>query len=598
MTSKHSVVVLLTLVLLNPLAQAQTPSSPEQAAQEAELKKARIARDRKALALVEEIIKETESLKLPENRIRIQIALADLLWQRDEPRAVSFFKDAAAGLGELTAALNVEHPDYNLVQLPSQMRGEILAVVARHDARLALDFLRSTRPAAPQPGSVQPDVEAQMEMRLASGIAGKDVNEALRIAEESLKKGIDYEAINLLQRLASPDKAPADRLLTSMLGRLRSEDFSKNPGAWYVALTLLRIWSENNRIPAQGQRTTYNISLPRLNEQAARELSSSVIAAVMNDGVGGSPQLYLFSGGGSGNLQQIKMLMPDIERLSPNQAAALGRKIAEFDKINELQGGPWGKYQELIQNGTPDDLVQASKIAPGGIAGHLIQQAAGKALSQGDPEAARKLASTIEDPRQRNETSLNIDRQSAYQLGEQGSFAEARAVLSRIPLVEERAGLLAQLALRALERKGRAAAIQLLGEARALLGERSQNYQQLRAQLQIARGYAQFDSGKSISIIETAIEQLNDLAAAALILNGFDLQQYFREGEFVFSGNNPLCVVAREVAGELTAMSLQDFDRARSAAGRFARPELRAMTLLQIVQSSLLLEAPQQSEER
>ncbi|HYV06786.1 MAG TPA: hypothetical protein VFB82_19480, partial [Blastocatellia bacterium] len=303
-TLKHPTIAMVILVLMIPLAQAQSQYSSEQAAQdEAELKKARVARARKALAMVEEIVKETQSLKLPENRIRIQMGLADLLWQRDEQRALSLFNDAAAGLGEITAAMNKEDSDFSMAQTASQMREEIVSVVARHNARLAIDFLRTTRPAVPLQGSAQPDLEAQLELRLASGVASKDVNEAVRIAEESLKRGIDYEAVNLLHRIySSTNKAPADRLLASMLGRLRSEDFSRNTSAWYVAMTLLRTWSENNRIPNGGQRTTSNISLANLNDQTARDLSDSIISAVMNDGLGGSPQLYLFSGGHSASL--------------------------------------------------------------------------------------------------------------------------------------------------------------------------------------------------------------------------------------------------------------------------------------------------------
>jgi hypothetical protein len=592
---------------LIPLARAQSTTQAA-AAQEEELKRARIARDKKALAAVEEIIKEVQSLKLPENRIRVQIALADQLWERDEQRARSLFNAAAGSLGEIAADMAAKDPayydaedpgSYNLSDLALQMRREMLQIVAKHDGRLALDFLRNTRPAAPQAGYGQPNLEAQLEMSLAAEVAGKDASEALRIAEESLKKGIDYQALNLLYRLHSSDKGVAEKLLASILDRLRTEDFTKNPGSWHLALTLLRTWSENNRAPQQEtRRTTFDIRLVKLDEQAARDLSAGIIGAVMNDGLGGSPQLQLFSGQHFDNLQQIKMLMPDMERLSPNQAMALRKRIAGFDKINELQQGPWGKYQELIQNGTPVDLIEAAKTAPPGIADHLTQQAASKAFSQGDTDTARQIAGRIENPRQRNEATLNIDRQLVQRAAEQGSLADARALISRIPAIEERAGLLVQWASGAAGRGDRSTAIQLLGEAMALLGERSHNYQQLRAHLEIARAYEQLDINKSASIVETTIDQFNVLAAAALILNGFDLHQYFREGEFIISSNNMMGMVAQEMAGQLRSLALQDFDRAIAATARFQRGEMRAMALLQIVQGSLTSGSPDDTEGR
>lgn len=579
MTSKKLGASSFVLLLLIPLARAQSTSQAD-AGREQELKRVRIERDNNALAAIEEIVREVQSLKLPENRIRIQIALADLLWERDERRARSFFSAAVASFGEITTALAAEDPGYSqLAQLPLQMRQEMLQAVTKHDARLALDFLRTTRPAEPQPANAQSNLEAQLEMTVASEVAGKDVNEALRIAEESLKKGIDYQAINLLYKLHSPDKGVGEKLLASILGRLRNEDFTRNPTSWHVALTLLRIWSENKSAPHQGQqRTTFDIRLANLDEQAARELSTGILEAAMNDGLGSHP----------GIMEQLKTVLPDMESLSPNQAAALRKRIDEFDKFNELRPRPSGKYQELIQNGTPDDLIAASKTASPDIEDYLIQRAASKALEQGDTEAARQIASRIENPHQRNEEILDIDRTLVSRAAEQGSLAEARALLSRIPANEERAGLLAQWAGTAAAKGDRSTASELLGAALALVGERSSNYQQLRVQLQIARGYEQLDVARSASIAGTTIDRFNELAAAALILNGFDLHQYFREGEFIVNNNNsPMCMVAQEIAGQLRSLALQDFDRARAAAARFQREELRAMALLQIVQGSL-----------
>jgi hypothetical protein len=589
MTSNHFVKSFSILLLLIPLASAQSPAD-QSAAQADEQKKVHEERERKAAAIVEEVIKETQSLKLPENRIRIQIALTDVLWPRSEQRARALFKDAVARLGEIAAAVDGEDPEYsNLAHLPSQLRQEMLQVVAKHDARLALDFLRSTRSSSPQqrPYS-QPNVEAQLEMRIAGEVAAKDSKEALRIGEEALKNGIDYESINLLYKLQPQDKPAAEKLLGDIMGRLRTEDFTKNPASLYIALTLLRTWSENNRAADPGlPRTTVNISLANLDEQAARELSGIIINAAMSNGPGFSPDYRMLSGHLPGILQQLKPIMPEMERFWPARSGALTKRIGEFEKINEAQQGPWAKYQELIQNGTPDALLDASKTAPPEIADNLAQQAAWKAFNQGDAAKAREIVDKIGDSRQRNEMTLNIDRQLALRAAEQGTLAEARALLSRIPAPEERAGLLIQLAAKAVTKGDKSTAIQLLGEAQALIGYRPRNYQQLGAQVQIAHAYEPLDLNKSAAIVETAIDQLNDLAAAALVLNGFDLQQYFRDGELIINGGNPLGAMSQEIAVELNSISRDDFDRAKSVAARFQRGEMRVMALLEIAKRAL-----------
>ncbi len=62
---------------------------------EEQQKKEKSEKKKRAFALLEQVADEVHMLKLPENRIRVQIGVADLLWQRDEGRARSLFALAA-----------------------------------------------------------------------------------------------------------------------------------------------------------------------------------------------------------------------------------------------------------------------------------------------------------------------------------------------------------------------------------------------------------------------------------------------------------------------------------------------------------------------
>ncbi len=600
MTSKLAR-IFLVLLLVIPIVRAQS-ASPEASA--AEQKKAREEREKKTLALVDEIIKEMQSLKLPENRIRIDIALAGSLWSRDEKRARALFNDAVASLSEITATVDSGEPEYfNLAQLSQQLRQEILQVAANHDPKLALDFLRASRPTSNEQLSYgQPNFEAQLEMRMAGQIAAKDPQEALSLAEDSLRLAVDYEAMNFLYKLQSQDKSAAERFLGDILNRLRTDDFSRSPASVNIATTLLRTWIESNR-PASnqpGQRTTVNLSLSNLDEQTARELSTILIKAVLNNAptsvgvvavgsmvIDGGRTFRSYPGQMIGILQQLKPLLPDIERLSPNQIAPLRERIAEIDRLNQAQQGPWAKYQELAQKGTASELIEASKTAPPEVANSLVQQAVWKAFNQGDANSARAMVEKIDDPRQRREMALNLDRQSFYRASEQQKLAEARALLSRLPSMEERVNILCQLAGSTAAKGDKATALQLLGEAQGLVGDRALSYPQLQAQIQIANAYEELDASKSAAIVEGVIDKLNELSTAALVLNGFDIQQYFRGGEFVINGGNPLNMVAQASAQKLGSISRKEYDRARSGAERFQRLEMRVMGLLQIAQVAL-----------
>jgi hypothetical protein len=590
--------LLLVLLLVTPIVRAQSLSVDESTKSEKE--KARAEREKKALALAEEVIKETQSLRLPENRIRVDIALADSLWSRDEPRARSLLKDAITSLSEIAAAIDSGDRAYsNLTHLPAQLRQEVLQVAANHDPKLALDFLRASRPTSSEQQSyAQPDFEAQLELRLAMQLAAKNPAEALSIAEDSLKQGIDYQATNFLYTLQSKDKTAAEKFLGDILNRIRTDDLSRTPASLNAAMNLLRAWTESNR-PASGQptfRTTVNVSLTGLNEQVARELSSLIVNAVMNTAVGSVRVIgkvvdspisgRIYPGQMYGLLQQLRPMLSDIERLSPDQIPALRARLAEFDKLNEIQQGPWARYQQLVQTGTADDLLEASKNAPPEVVNNLIQQAAWKAFSQGDASHAREIVEKITNPQQRRDMMLNLDRQMFNRASDQQKLAEVRSPASRF-LLEERVGILCQIAGSASSKGDKSTALQLLGEAQALLGNRALSYPQLAAQLQIARLYQQLNSPNGAVIVGTAIEQLNELVAAAVVLNGFDLQQYFRDGEFIVSGGNQLSQIFMEFARGIGSAARTDFDQARLMAEQFQRPEMRVMALVQTVQGGL-----------
>lgn len=588
----------MMLLLIIPIVRAQ--SAPPQASAP-EKKSNRSEREKRTLALVDEIIDEAQSLRLPENRIRIGMALAGSLWSRDEKRARSLWNGAADGLRELKAAIDGGDPEYlNQTQLPQQLRQEIAQIAASHDPKLAVEFLRATRVDSPSrpPNSGLTNLEANLEMRVAAQIAAKDPSEALSLAEDSLKITLDYEALSLLYNLQSQQKAVAERFLEDILDGIRTYGIG-NSSATPVALSLLNTWIENNRAAKDpsAPRTTPNLSLSNFDEGTARELSNMIIDALLSNAPARTVSAYdrklefdgrsaLYPGQIFGMLQQLKPMLPDIERLAPGRMAALRARIVELEKSYAAQQGPWAAYQELTNAGSPEALIEAAKTAPSEVADNLIQQAAWKAINQGDDERASQIIETLADPAQRAYLKAQVARQALYRAREQKKTAEARALLARLPL-DEQVSFLVQLAGSSVAEGDKPGAFQLLAEAQGLLAGRALNYGQLQAQMQIARAYEELDATKGAQIVERVIDQVNELAAAALVLNGFDVQGYFRNGEFIITGGNPLNMVANECGRALGNGALNDVDRARLTAERFQRPEMRLIALLEIAQAAL-----------
>src|SRR2546429_9734975 len=76
-------------------ATAQSSPDPQQQQEE----KAKL--EKKASLLLEQDVSEAGALKLPENRIRVQIAAADMLWDHAATRSRGLLSDAGAMLAQM-----------------------------------------------------------------------------------------------------------------------------------------------------------------------------------------------------------------------------------------------------------------------------------------------------------------------------------------------------------------------------------------------------------------------------------------------------------------------------------------------------------------
>src|ERR1041385_711690 len=142
------------------LAQDQPTQQPT--AEDADKQKAE--REKNAYRLLDQGIDEAQSLRLVENRVRIQINAADLLWDQNQGRARSLFASAAEGVAEIGRAQSNTNnnrrvqmsPDGNgfaIQGMPQnlrnyQLRQELILTAARHDAALAYQLLAATKPPA------------------------------------------------------------------------------------------------------------------------------------------------------------------------------------------------------------------------------------------------------------------------------------------------------------------------------------------------------------------------------------------------------------------------------------------------------------------
>lgn len=637
---KKLLILTLTLALLcfsESLVIAQDQPAQQPSAEELEKQKAE--REKNAYRLLDQVIDEAQSLRLVENRVRIQLNAADMLWNQNQGRARTLFASAAEGIAELgrTPPPNnnnnrrnqvvQEGANFTVFQGPQgmrihQLRQELVLAAARHDAALAYQLLAATKP----PVTTQPTAETRgpraqltadegLEQTLLGRIAALDPKMAAQNAEQMMDKGQFPMTIpEVINQLYKQDPDAAEKLADKTVKKIQATNILTRPEVGPLIQGLLRAGprpaGDANDATAQAQ----NIRPAVLGQTAYVELLSTFVDAALkatpgaqNNQRGGGPVNARRPGAGSGvgpvnsgpqplteaQMEQnnarrflagLQVTLPVVDQYLPSKAALVRQKLAEMglassnanaaQTLNALQG-----------NATADTLVQAAAVAPQQVQPRLYQQAAYKALEEGDTERARQIANDHLSTKAREILLERINFREAAKKAEGARIEEIRQSVARIATDNEKVDFLIQVA-GDVRKNNQKFAIQLLEEAKQIVNRRVTSYQQFEQQLKVAHAFASVDATRAFELLDPGISQLNELLQAASVLSGFEINM-FRDGEMAIQGGNGLTATINRFGQELAVLARSDFERSEILAGRFQFPEPRIMTRLAIVQGLL-----------
>jgi len=623
----------VTLIRAQEPATQLTPTD----AQTTEQQEKKEAAEKKAMALLEQIVGEVQLLKLPENRIRVQIAAADMLWKGNEERARSMFSLAGDGVAEL-----IRSTDGNSQRWAAQLRQELVLSAAQHDAPLAYQLLAATQSLTPTADTSndfrRPRADANLEQNLLAQVAALDPKLAAQKVEEALSGGQYPNSLpQVLAALQSQDKEAATKLTAKVVTKLQTENLLANVQANTLALSLLRAGTttasstqavasqpaavQTNANAATQTRASFSNAPPVLGEAAFKDLLNTVIdGALRATRQPPSPQGGQANGRGRANFSMaqnpnqsaltdgqieqqnarrllggLQTLLPQIDQYLPARGAAVRNKMTELGMGNN-QRMPFNQISGLMQQGTTDSLLAAAPTAPPGMQSRLYQQAAQKALDEGNVDRARQIANDHLDGSMREKVLQRVDFQLIAKKVEADDMDQLRQTLANLHSDDERIDLLLQLAAQAQKADGQPGsgspgedtklALTFLGEAQRLANRRATNYSHFDQQLRIADAFASVDPSRSFEVLDPGIAQLNELLSAAALLSGFEVN-IFKDGELQLAGGSGLSDMVSRYGQELALLAKVDFARAESSANKFQLAEPRLMSQLAIVRNVL-----------
>jgi hypothetical protein len=578
--------LILTFLLISSAAWAQTPEASPQTKDEQ--RKIQKELQGKALGLLEDMIKDVDSFKHPENRIRFRMASANILWTHDEARARLLFREAMAILVDLASNQDAgDDPEtFKANESVRALQRELVQMLAMRDPRLAREFLRATRPKSDEQARTRDaSPDQQIEMSLAMQIAASDPKQALEIAEETLSEGLSYELPQVISTIYSKDPEGGAKLASQVMSKIRSERLDLNQAARQVAISLLREATQAPENEGAGAKT----SPPLLDQATIRELVEMLSKEALRSS-STSPEL----------LGSLGEMMPVIEKYAPVRAREIRRRIEpqKTTTVTEASTGSTdtviveNRYESMLQHASVTTLLAEAPTAPEEMRGILYQHAIEKLIATGEMDQARQVVNEhVKDPAQRKQLLAQIDEATSLKAAEQGKLEQVRKMLAALRTNEERVTLLTQFASGAAARGDKKAALQLLDEARGMLPGRAKNFSQLGVQLAVARAYAPLDATRSLAILEPVVDQLNELIAAAVVLGGFITDDIIKDDEIMME---PLAMISTHVfvsyTGDVFALASRDFDRTKALVDRFHRDEIRNLARLLLAQSIL---APQ-----
>lgn len=544
--------VFLSIAIFNVSARAQNTKNDEAAA----------ALREKAYALLESVAGQLGTLQSAENRARIGANIVDSLWTHDEKLARSVLLQVEADIrSELQklAPISVNDTAHHVV---FKLRAETVERLAKHDAEAALTFLKATDITSEDMAKYAPFNTEVFELQLAQKLVAANPEAAVKLAVESLDKGLHGELFRLLRRLNKKDRSSAQVLYKEIVKKLETADFMTG-------------WDTRTFVG----NLTQLFRPPAVDAATYRELISNLVSRALNNGCA---ENLAARDERRGYCTWLVNEVPELEKFDSRAA-----RLKHWDTIpvkNYEAGTAFFELGEVLLEGTTEEVLAVAAKNPE-YAQPLYWNLIGRAQEAGDFEQVRKLADTyVTDPEARKSLLDQLSQFEKKMTPAPLSAEKMEEELNKVP-IEQRGMFLIDVASK-VGPSDQKLALKLLDRANDLIETMKPNKEQTNAQIRLAVTYCFEKNERCMGVMESLVPRLNALVDVAARLDGYDAN-YLRDGEWNMSANGAVGELLTNLSNNAAPFAWYDFDRAVSLASRFDRQEIRMMAHVKLAQGIL-----------
>jgi hypothetical protein len=587
----------LAFFTVSPSQTSPTESVSEKEKTQKELEK-------RALEMIDQAVNEANTLKLAANRAIVFALAGDLYWRFDEKRARDLFRSAGDDILVANLESEKEKKDSDDPYLSfyeyGGVRQQVLPIIAKHDADLALELLVQTRPAkvsealakaalpnAKQEGGMfnyNPEQnlvrqEIALEQRFATLAAEQNPDKAIKLIKDSLAKGISWNILPLLQKLSKKDEKKATALADDVIRKITDTDLTKKREELGAAIQFLQ-YATNPNAPKNPKEKPFKFTDGQL-----KTLADKIVSTFMQP----TNSLEMTMG--------MTQALPSLEKIVPEKIAFLKQKQTEAMKNLPPELKRFQQQEKLWNpNSTPEEiLAEISKLNEFEKA-QAYRSLTHKISQIEDEERAKKLIEQIPDEKTRANATEQFESAKINRTAKDGKLEEAKKLIGNLSKKKTQIQKLVALAMEFHKKnveKDHETAAKLMKDAKALINEFPEDEDEINDLMEVVRGYAVIDPVQGFRLFDPIVDQINDFVQATAILSKYNKRnRSFKKGELVMqvSGGGWENLLIYRYIGQMQLLGKADLNRMNLLTNKFQRVDARTIVKLYVAQGFLKVE--------
>ncbi len=591
--------VCLSFLSLAFFANSFAQTAPTESVSEKEKKQEKLKKD--VLEMLDQAIGDAGTLKLPQNRAIIYAIAGDLYWKFDEKRARDLFRSSGneLNIANTEAEKEKKETDDPFAQLYEfdNTRSQILPMIAKHDADLALELLVQTRTAkitealakATLPNSKQDggyldwnpeqyrvQQEIALEQQFAVLAAEQNPDKAIKLIKESLAKGISWNVLPLLQKINQKDEKKAASLADDIVKKIVDTDLTKKREDLSAAIRFLQ-FATNPNLPKPTKDKQFKFTDGQL-----KSIADKLVDTFMQP----TNSLDMTMG--------MSQAMSSLEKLAPERVGILKQKQTEAMKNLPSEIKRMEQQQKMWNpNTTPEEIIaQLPKLNEMERA-NAYRNLTYKIGQIEDEARAKRLIEQIPDEKTRVNALEQFESARIGRTAKDGKLDEAKKLIGNLSKKKTQIQKLVALALdfhKKATDKDRETAVGLMKDAKALANEFPEDEDELGDLMEIVKGYAIINPDEAFRIFDPIVDQINDFVQASAILSKYNKRnRNFKKGELLMKVNGYSFdgLLLFRYISQIQMLGKADLNRMNLFSNKFQRNDARTIVKLFVAQGFL-----------